>query len=181
MNKKQTQGARVWIDLWISRIGSVIVWFFFAFWLLIALVGVAELLDLKKKESLDYFMPLICFGIALLHFFLIRSFRKTKALIRDFRMFSSVFSKSSTKSIRDIEEALHADPEWIRNRLIEMCSRGYFHGHFDFSEQRIILSASGPSVIQCPGCGATNAVSKNGDCCIYCGSPLVYSCSREDN
>ena len=167
-----TKKTRILIDLWVSRIGSYFAWFWFTVWALVGIVGISELISGEAKEPLDYFMPLICFGIAALNFLMIRSCRRTKALISDFRLYSSVWSGSGKKSIQELAQKLKKDPDSIRDRILEMCRRGYYSGTFDFSEQTIVFEKAGPSIRQCPGCGATNAVQKNGDKCLYCGSPL---------
>ncbi len=173
-NDSGTKKTRIIIDLWIARIGSYFAWFWFAVWALAGTVSVSELVSGEAKDSLDWFMPVICFGVAALNFLLIRSFRRTKALIADFRLYSSVWSGSGSKSVREVARKLKKDPDRIRERILEMCRRGYYSGQFDFNEQAIVFdeSVTGPSIRQCPGCGATNAVQKNGDKCIYCGSPL---------
>ena len=179
LDSSGTGKTRIWIDLWIARIGSAIAWFFFLTWTLAGIVGITELLNGEAKDHLDHWMPLICFGIAALHFILIRSFRKTRSLIGDFRLYSSVFSGSETKSVSEIAKKIHADPSVIRERLQEMCRRGYFSGHFDFPEEKMVFADVSPSVLQCPGCGATNKIMKNGDCCIYCGSPMRIPAGKE--
>lgn len=175
--EKSSRRKRVWIDLWIARIGSVIAWFWLVVWALAGTVAVADLLSGQRKDSLDLFMPFICFGIAALHILLIRSFRRTKSLVGDFQLFASVLSRSDKKTVQSIAKALKKDPEWTRGRILEMCRRGYFTGQFDYTEEKIVFENVGKetTVIQCPGCGARNAVSRTGEKCVYCSAPLFIT------
>ena len=173
---KQTgrRKIRVWVDLWIARIGAVWVWFWFVLWILVGIVGITEIVGGKETEPLDYAMPFICFGLAVVHIPLIRSFRRTKELVADFRLYSSAFSGAGEKNVDVICRSCGTDSQTVQKRIQEMCRRGYFTGHFDLSEQTLVFDNLGDEayVLQCPGCGAPNAIRKNGDCCTYCGSPL---------
>ena len=162
------------MDLWIARIGAVWVWFWFVLWILVGIVGITEIVGGKETEPLDYAMPFICFGLAVVHIPLIRSFRRTKELVSDFRLYSSVFSGAGEKNVDVICRSCGTDSQTVQKRIQEMCRRGYFTGHFDLSEQTLVFDNLGDEayVLQCPGCGALNAIRKNGDCCTYCGSPL---------
>ena len=173
-NENGTKKTRIIIDLWIARIGSYFAWFWLAVWVLAGITGISDLISGEAKDSMDWFIPFICLGIAALNFLMVRSFRRTKALIADFRLYSSVWSGSGSKSVRDVATKLKKDPELIRERILEMCRRGYYSGQFDFNEQAVVFNdaVTGPSIRQCPGCGATNTVQKTGDKCVYCGSPL---------
>ena len=136
------------------------------------IVGLADLGD--AKDGTDLVMPFVCLGLAALHYLLIRAMKKTKALVGDFRLYSSVLAQDPNKDITGIAKALQIPQEQVMRRLQEMCRRGYFSGHINFQAQRMELDpVRDLSVEHCPGCGATTAISRTGDTCRYCGAPLT--------
>ena len=168
MEKKK---IRIILDTWIARIGSVFGWICLVFWALIGAVGLAELPG--AKDRMDVVAPFICIGLAVVHYLLIRAMRKTKKLVEDFRLYSSVLARDPDKEIDGIADALKIPQEQVMDRLQAMCRRGYFSGHINFAARRMELEpARGFSVEHCPGCGATTAISRTGDTCRYCGAPL---------
>ncbi len=171
----QERKTRIILDTWISRIGSVIGWVFLVLWALIGVIGLAELP--KARNGAEYVMPFFCLGIAGLHFLLIRSMKRTKQLVQDFRLYSSVLAQDPDKEISGIAEALNLPEEQVMSRLQTMCGRGYFSGHMNFRTKRMELNPGrGVSVERCPGCGATTSISHSGDTCRYCGVPLKKTC-----
>ena len=163
--------VRIILDTWIARIGSVFGWVCLVFWAIMAAVGLSELP--VAKRSVDYVAPFICLGLAGVHYLLIRTMKRTKELVKDFRLYSSVLAQDPDKEISGISAALNIPEEQVMKRLQEMCSRGYFSGHINFHLKRMELNpGSGVSVERCPGCGATTSVSRSGDTCRYCGAPL---------
>ena len=55
---------RIIIDLWIARIGSYFAWFWLAVWVLAGIAGISDLISGEAKDSMDWFIPFICLGIA---------------------------------------------------------------------------------------------------------------------
>ena len=164
--------TRVVFDTWIARLGSVFGWICLVFWALMAAAGFARLGE--ARDGMDRALPFICLGLAAVHYLLIRAMRKTKELVEDFRLYSSVLAQDPDKEIAGITETLKIPQEQVMRRLQEMCRRGYFDGHINFRTQRMELNAAkGVSVERCPGCGAATAVSRTGDVCRYCGAPLT--------
>lgn len=175
MEKKK---FRVTLDIWIARIGALFGWIFLLFWVLMGIVGLAKLPEASNR--VETVMPFVCLGLAALHVPLIRATRRTKKLVEDFRRYSSVLAQDPDKAIAGISDALRIPQEQVIYRLQEMCSRGYFSGHINFTSQRMELNpGENFSVERCPGCGAPNAVSRTGDTCRYCGSPLRRSVDRK--
>jgi len=167
------RSVRATLDVWIARIGTAFGWFWFVIWILTGVVGIAELFDAKRmKDSLDYAMPAICFGLAALHFLLIRASRKTRELVSDFNYYASVLAKD--KSISALCRQIKQPRELVEEKLAQMCRRGYFKGRVD--GDRLVLAAVNEAyAARCPGCGATTKIYKNGDICRYCGNPLTVS------
>ncbi len=173
---------RIFLDIWLARIGSLFGWVLLVFWLVPGVYGLFEILLGKAESTADLAMPWICFGLAFLHYLVIRSARKTKALIADFRLYCAVFAHSPEKSIPDLAETLNVPKEEAMKRLKEMCRRGYFNGYIDYSRQQMRFASSPApkgaaenqpkTVVYCPGCGARNAIVHSGDTCQYCESPL---------
>ena len=162
---------RVLIDIWIARLGSAFGWVWLVFWGMMAAASLAMLPE--AKELLDWMMPAICLGLAVTHYFLIRAMKRTKRLIQDFRLYSSVIA-GGEETAAGIAETLKTPEEEVMRELREMCRRGYFNGHIDFQTRRMKLDPAGEQyVARCPGCGATTAIYKTGDACRYCGAPLV--------
>ena len=175
MSITETKKSRIIFDSWIARIGSYTGWFWLAVWTLGGIVGLVDLFSGKTNDSVDIAMPFVSFGIASLNILLIRSSRRTKLLIQDYRLFSSVISDTGKKSVHEIAAKLKKDPEWIRERIQLMYRRGYFSGPFEFSDQKTEIDknpAATPYITKCPGCGAANSIRESGDRCVYCGSPL---------
>ena len=166
----QERKTRVVLDIWIARLGSVFGWIFLVFWTMMGVVGLAELGS--APDTTHRVMPFVCLGLAALHYLLIRAMRKTKDLVGDFRLYSSVLAQDPDKEIAGIANALKIPQEQVTRRMQEMCRRGYFNGHIDFKAQRMELDHGPVSVEHCPGCGATTAISRTGDTCRYCDAPL---------
>ena len=118
MPEKKT---RIILDTWIARIGSIFGWCCLVFWAVPAIVGLAELPEAKR--SVDYAAPVICLGLAAVHWLLIRAMKRTKELVKDFRLYSSVLAQDPDKSIPGIAEALKLPEEQVMNRLQAMCRR----------------------------------------------------------
>lgn len=167
------RSIRATLDIWIARAGTVFGWFWFVIWALIGIVGVTELFDAEKtKESLDYVMPVICFGLAAVHFLLIRAAKNTRELVSDFNYYASLLARD--KSITALCMKVKKPRELVENRLAQMCRRGYFKGRVE--DGRLVLNAVHEAyAARCPGCGATTKIYKTGDVCRYCGNPLSVS------
>ena len=167
----QKKKFRITLDIWIARLGLIFGWIFLVFWAMMGIVGLAELGE--ARDGVHRVMPFVCLGLAALHYLLIRAMADTKALVEDFRLYSSVLAQDPEKEIPGIAEALRIPQEQVMKRLQAMCRRGYFSGHINFGTQRMELEPErGLSVEHCPGCGATTAISHTGDSCRYCGAPL---------
>ena len=166
----QERKTRVVLDIWIARLGSVFGWIFLVFWTMMGAVGLAELGS--AEDATHRVMPFVCLGLAALHYLLIRAMRKTKDLVGDFRLYSSVLAQDPDKEIAGIANALKIPQEQVTRRMQEMCRRGYFNGHINFKAQRMELDPGSVSVEHCPGCGAVTAINRTGDRCRYCGAPL---------
>ena len=166
-NKK----LRTALDIWIARLGQFFGWIFLVFWCIMGAVGLAELGE--AKDSAHRVVPFVCLGLAALHYLLIRAMGKTKRLVEDFRLYSSVLAQDPEKDISGIADALGIPQEQVMKRIQAMCRRGYFNGHINFKTRRMILAQDPDvSVEHCPGCGAATAISRTGDTCRYCGTPL---------
>ena len=179
MADSQQNRFRILLDTWQARIGSVFGWVCMVFWAVIGVYGLAAILSGEAKETAEWVLPFVCFALAFLHFLIIRSARKTKALIADFRLYCAVFAQAPEKSIPDLAASLNIPREQAMARLQEMCRHGYFNGFIDHVRQQMRFSVSsaaakaGPQpVVYCPGCGARNAVSHPGAHCQYCDAPL---------
>ena len=101
--------------------------------------------------------------------------RKTKRLIKDFRLFCPVLAHEPDKFVPQLAATLNKPLVEVKSQLIEMCRRGYFNGYLDHQRQQLVFAAQSSSPLHvryCPGCGAKNAIKKTGDACRYCGAPL---------
>ena len=171
----QNHPFRITLDVWLARFGSVFGWFWLIFWLSIGIVGLGELVSGKASATVDVVMPFVCLGFAVLNVFLIRSCRKTKMLVKAFRLYSAYFSHEIEKSIPDAAKAFDIPVETALRQLQEMCRRGYFNGYIDHQRQCMVFPEDKPglTLAHCPGCGAATAIAKTGDTCRYCGAPLL--------
>ena len=167
------RSVRATADIWLARIGTAFGWFWFVLYALVAVVAVCDLFDGKKaRESLDYAMPLICAGLAAVHFLLIRVSKRTRVLVGDFRLYAKVLAEN--KSLTALSAKVKEPKEQVEKKLAEMCKRGYFKGKLDLSGDCLVLdSPDSAYAARCPGCGATTAIYRNGDRCRYCGNPLT--------
>ena len=165
---------RTILDIWIARFGSVFAWTWMVIWAMLAIVGISDLISANAPKTVDKVMPFICIAIAALHFLLIRKCRKTKALVRDFRLYCAVLAKQPEHSIDEMAKILNIPSEIAAANVQEMCRRGYFNGYLDHQARRIVFNNQQPqvNVVYCPGCGARNSIARNGGACRYCDSPL---------
>ena len=168
--------SRIRRDRWFSRLGRVFSWAGLIFWAMIGLVGLGKVLSGEAADSIDHVMIWVCAGLAGLHLWLLCRAYRIKGLLRDFRLYCAVFAREPDKSIPELAAALNLSPEKAEQRLNAMCRRGYFNGYVDHQRQRMLFhtgqAQQGVLVAYCPGCGARNTLEKNGDACLYCGSPL---------
>ena len=143
---------------------------------MMGLVGLADIIGGKAKDSTDIIMPFVCIALAAVHFLLLRSCRKTKALVHDFRLYCSALAQIPDHSVTEMASILGVPADTAAKKLQEMCRRGYFNGYMDHKKQRMIFngafSETQLNVVYCPGCGARNAVSSAGGNCRYCDAPL---------
>ena len=152
-------------DIWVARIGSVFGWILIALFLLAGLVSF--LMD----------PPYIVIGIVLLviaalMIVLLFSFRKTRNRVKGFRYYANALVHD--KSITNLSANVGEPKEEITKKLQQMCRRGYFDGYVDIKGDRLVLTEGGGAyAAKCPGCGAKTTIYKTGDCCRYCGIPLV--------
>ncbi len=162
---------RATLDIWIARIGTVFGWFWGILYVLVAVVGFAELNE--AKDTTDRVMPFLCIGLAAVHFLIVWASKRTRKLVTDFRYYAAILAKD--KSISALSEKVKEPRENVERKLIMMCKRGYFKGRVDDGLDRMVLSGGGEAfAARCPGCGATTKIFKTGDCCRYCGNPLVF-------
>ena len=163
--------TRIFLDIWIARAGTVFGWVCLVFW---ALIGIVGLFELPAAESgTDVAMPFICLGLAAVHWLMIRASKKTRELVQQFRLYSSLFAGGTTQ-IDDLAKALNVPEDEVMRNLQRMCRRGYFRGHIDYQKRSMAFDpVGGQYVARCPGCGATTAIYRTGDACRYCGAPLV--------
>ena len=165
---------RVWIDMILSWIGSIIGMICFSAFSLLTIVGLYEVAS-AEPGHLDNevaFPVLTIFGVlAILNFFLIRKSKRTRRLIRDFRYYSSILAQD--KSVDALVRAVYEPEDEVLSKLMKMCRRGYFQGDIDMTTNMLVFNKplSG-YVARCPGCGATTKIYKTGDICRYCGNPL---------
>ena len=181
MVNSQQNRFRIFLDTWLARIGGVFGWIWLIFWIVPGVYGMAEIIAGKADRTVDYVMPWVCLAFAFLGILLIRSARKTKALIADFRLYCAVFAHSPEKSIPALAETLNLPADEAMNNLQAMCRRGYFNGYIDHTCRQMRFTHSALSqpaapqplaVISCPGCGARNTVARSGETCRYCDAPL---------
>lgn len=172
----QSKKIRVFLDTWLAQIGKIIGWVWGIFWAMIGVVGLGMALFKELDGSIDIIMPLVCLGLAALHYLLIRYCNRTSDLVLDFHLYCAAFAREPDKSIRALAASLHEPEEHVMAQLKEMCRRGYFNGVIDFKEKRMTFftgqEPGSVAVAYCPGCGARNAVSRHGQPCKYCGAPL---------
>ena len=160
---------RVITDIWIARIGTVVGWTGLIFWGMITSVSISSLFS--AKEALDWIMPWVCLGLTAIHYLLIRTAKGTRSLVGDFRYYAQILAKN--KSLSALSEETGEDPEDVKKKLRTMCKRGYFKGHIDLQQDRMVLESSkGEYAARCPGCGATTRIRKTGGTCRYCGNPI---------
>ena len=167
------RSIRATLDIWIARIGTAFGWFWFVLWILTGIVGITELFEADRmKKSLDYAMPIICFGLAAVHFLLIRASKKTRELVSDFNYYASILAKN--KSVSALCQQVKKPREVVEEKLAQMCRRGYFKGRVE-GDRLVLDTVHEAYAARCPGCGATTSIYKNGDVCRYCGNPLTVS------
>ena len=180
----QNRPFRIMVDLWIARIGSIFAWVWFVFWALMGVTGVGLFILGEAENATEKILPFFCLGLAALHWLLIRACRRTKELELDFHLYCAIFAREPSKSIPEVAKAMKEPVSVVMKDLTEMCRRGYFNGYIDHRKQCMVFPHYVPektdkpeainlSVIQCPGCGAVNAIAKTGDACKYCGAPLT--------
>ena len=157
------------LHIWVSRLGSLLGWGGFVFWLFITGACIFELPD--AKDSLDWGMPFICGGMAVAHFFLIRWAKKNRDMLQTFRMYSAYLAQNN--SVAALAESIGQPKAEVLKQVTEMCRRGYYNGHLDVNTERLVFNGAEGSVARCPGCGATTKIYRTGDKCGYCGNPLV--------
>ena len=134
------------------------------------LVLAALVLAVLLFVPLSGWMRPVAFAIPLL-----LASRKTKRLIRDFRLYGPVLAHEPDKSVPQLAKTLNKPLEEVQGQLSEMCRRGYFNGYLDHQRQQLVFAAQPQTPVHvryCPGCGAKNAIKKTGDACRYCGAPL---------
>ena len=167
MAKGQQNQARIFLDIWLARLGSVFAWVWLVFW---GVIGVAGFFVIHGADEI--YLPVICLGLAALHALIIRSARRTKDLVKDFRLYSSVLAHD--RNVNDLSAAVGSTREEVLKKLREMCRRGYFNGHLDLKNDAMVFrEAPEAYVARCPGCGAAARVYRSGDLCRYCGTPLT--------
>ena len=164
-----TRRFQMLLNILFSRIGTVLGWGGFVFWLFIAGAAVFELPE--AKDALDWGMPVLCGGMAAAHFLLIRRSKRSREMLQTFRMYSAYLAQNT--SVAALAEAIGAPKEQVMKQVMEMCRRGYYNGHLDVGTERLVFDQSEGSVARCPGCGATTRIYRTGDKCRYCGNPLV--------
>ncbi len=165
---------RILADTWLARLGSVFAWFWLVLWTLIGIVGLDDLINGSAGDTVSRVMPFVSFGFAAANVPLLLAARKTKRLVRNFRLYCPVLAHEPDKSLPQLAAALNRPLSETENQLSEMCRRGYFNGYLDHQKQRLVFPDVQPQVHvrSCPGCGAKNAIEKSGEICRYCGSPL---------
>ena len=165
---------RIILDTLIAHAGALFGWVNTVFW---GLIGVAGFFVIHGADEI--WMPVISLGLAALHALIIRSARRTKDLVKDFRLYSSVLAQD--RSVSDLSEAVGSTREEVLKKLREMCRRGYFNGHIDLKTDTMTFrEAPEGSAARCPGCGAAAMVYRSGDLCRYCGTPLTVRKSGRD-
>ena len=176
MSNATNNPARIRRDSWIARFGSILAWAGLIFWGLIFAVSIGEVLDGSAEEPVDKIMPFVCLGLAGAHVLLLLRSRKTKGLIKDFRIYCAVFAREPDRSVPEMAKTLNIPLETALSRLQEMCRRGYFNGYIDHQKQQMVFhgvqETQNLHIACCPGCGARTAIARQGDACRYCGSPL---------
>ncbi len=171
------KNARTVIDLWIARIGSVFGWVWFVFWAGITIAGIFELPN--AKDSMDYAFPIISGLLAAAHYLLIRTAKRTRSLVQEFRLYARFLA--GNKSVNALCAAVGQSRETVLRNLMTMCRRGYIKGHIDPEADEVVLEGqidretdqavpgAAAVPVRCPGCGAMN---RAGDKCRYCGNPI---------
>lgn len=175
MANEQNNPFRIVCDTWLARIGSFNAWFWLILWTLMGIVGLGDWMNGKAADTVDKVMPFVSFGFAAANILLLLASRKTKRLIKDFRLYGPVLAHEPDKSVPQLAAALNKPLVEVKSQLIEMCRRGYFNGYLDHQRQQLVFAAQPSSPLHvryCPGCGAKNAIKKTGDACRYCGAPL---------
>ena len=122
MKNEQNNPFRIQCDIWLARIGSAFAWFWLVLWVLIGMVGLGDLMNGKSAETVDKVMPFVSFGFAAANMPLLLASRKTKRLIKDFRLYCPVLAHEPDKSIPQLAAALNKPLEEVKGQLtIEGC------------------------------------------------------------
>ncbi len=181
MPNKQYRPFRIIMDLWVARIGSIAAWVWLVFWALMGVTGVGMFISGQAEDTTEKILPFFCLGLAALHWLAVKACRRTKELELNFHLYCAIFAKEPNKSIQEVAKAVREPVSDVMADLKEMCRRGYFNGYIDYRTERMVFPHYRPpentekpdlNVIQCPGCGAVNAIAQTGDACKYCGAPL---------
>ena len=161
MNRRQSPVT----DIRLARIMMVISWIFFA---LLFISGLAMFDQEPPETVLGIFFILT----AVMMVFVVLVFRNLGKLVKDFRYYAKVLVND--KSITNLSENVGEPKEAVTKKLRTMCRRGYFVGHVDEEKDCLVLTDDGGTYAAiCPGCGAKTTIYKTGDCCQYCGNPLI--------
>ena len=181
MPNKQYRPFRITVDLWVARIGSIAAWVWLVFWALMGVTGLGMFLSGQADDTTEKILPFFCLGLAALHWLAVKACRHTKELELNFHLYCAIFAREPNKSIQEVAKAVKEPVSSVMADLKEMCRRGYFNGYIDYRTECMVFPHYRPpenaekpdlNVLQCPGCGAVNAIAKTGEACKYCGAPL---------
>ena len=171
----QQNAGRILKDTRQARVRRALGWTGLIFWLLISIAMFFKLFSEPTHENpADYYMPYVSLALAGLHAWMLLSSKRISRLIQDFRLYCGVLSREPEHSAAQISRILNQPLEKVMSDLQEMCKRGYFNGYLDHQSQCVVFNhqPAETNVVYCPGCGARNAISRAGDRCRYCDSPL---------
>ena len=129
-----------------------------------------------STAHMSHAFPIISGLLAAAHYLLIRTAKRTRSLVQEFRLYARFLA--GNKSVNALCAAVGQSRETVLRNLMTMCRRGYIKGHIDPEADEVVLEGqidretdqavpgAAAVPVRCPGCGAMN---RAGDKCRYCG------------
>ena len=137
---------RIKLDIWLARIGSIHAWFWLVLWAMVGVTGLADYFSGVKDTAFDLTLSLLCLGLAVLHVLMVKSCRKTKKLVKDFRVYGPALARVPDKSVPELAKVLNTPAEQVTAQIQEMCKRGYFNGYLDHQAKKLVFLRSSSSI-----------------------------------
>jgi len=168
-------------------IQTILGWIIAVFCGFFTIIGVTQI-----SESFDVAMVLIFLAFTAGGVSLIRKGKKKKNLLKIFQDYSTRLATDATKSIDLLATSVGKPVDAVRKDVITMINMGLFPNAYINQERNSIVfpqmgaaatyrtiqqQVNTPGVefvtVKCPGCGATNKISRNTvNECEYCGAQI---------